>query len=356
MIHKITVNNFLNYENLVLDNLPNITVLIGENDTGKTGLLKILYTTSKSLEIYSRKSQSSEVSFKKILAEKIDNTFQPRKNGIGDLVYKGNKEKLSVDIRFEKADKINYFQDIHFSFSESATQNISDCSEQVKAITDEFNVLFVPAKEVLTAFDAIKFTREPNYMLGFDDTYLDLIKALEIPTTKGNIKPELSKVNKDLEDLFDGVINQTEKDGKFIFKKGNTEFSMSMTAEGIKKIGILTTLIRNRQLGKNTILFFDEPETALHPKAVRELVEMLVSMSQAGVQIFLSTHSYFVMKQLSICAKRENFDILCCSLEKNKNRSIHANLSNLKEGLPDNPIIQEALNMFDDEIKLEMLL
>jgi predicted ATPase len=68
---------------------------------------------------------------------------------------------------------------------------------------------------------------------------------------------------------------------------------MQLTAEGIKKIGILTTLIRNRQLNANSVLFLDEPETTLHPEATRELVEMLMLMARAGMQIFLATHNYF---------------------------------------------------------------
>lgn len=359
MIQKITIKNFFNYENLTIENLPNITVLIGENDTGKTGLLKILYATAKGLEIFSRRNLSVDTSFKKVLAEKLFNVFQPRKNGIGDMVTKGSKDKLSVDITFKRSDKTNYKQDIHFTFGETTTQTINDCTDRPDIAPDDFNVLFIPSKEVLTAFKAIKFTREPHYLFGFDDTYLDLIKALEIPTQKGKISEGLVKINRDLEELFEGVINPTEREESFLFKKGNTEYSISMTAEGIKKIGILTTLIRNRQLGKNTILFFDEPETALHPKAVRLLTEMIVEMSKAGVQIVLSTHSYFVIKQLTNCAKRANkngekFDVLCCSLERERGKSVEVLFSNLKDGLPNNPIVDEALNMFDEEVKIDL--
>ncbi|HMW37476.1 MAG TPA: AAA family ATPase [bacterium] len=73
---------------------------------------------------------------------------------------------------------------------------------------------------------------------------------------------------------------------------------MSLTAEGVKKLGILTTLIRNRQLNKGTILFMDEPEAVLHPQAIRDLVKILNLLSQSGIQIFISTHSFFVIKQL----------------------------------------------------------
>ncbi len=354
MIQSFHIKHFLNHEQFSVQNLPPITVLIGENDTGKTGILKMLYTTAKALEIFTRRNGRTDNLFKKVLAEKMTDVFQPRKSGIGDLVRKPGREKLSAEIGLHRPEKGGFHQDIHFTFGEKTTHSIVDCTEQIGKAPEDFNTLFIPAKEVLTAFKAIKFTRDPHFLLGFDDTYIDLIKALEIPTRKGNLLQDLVKVNKDLEHLFDGSVEQREGDEPFVFKKGNTEFAISMTAEGIKKVGILTTLIRNRQLGKNTVLFFDEPETALHPKAIRQLMEMLVGMSNAGVQIFLSTHNYFVIKQLAICARREKMDILCCSLERGGDgRSIQNKQSNLRDGLPENPIISEALQMFDEDVALD---
>ena len=159
-----------------------------------------------------------------------------------------------------------------------------------------------------------------------------------------------------MEDLFEGKIEQTGlQDQPFIFKKGNQQFSMQQTAEGIKKIGILTTLITNRQLGKGTVLFMDEPETALHPDAIRQMVEMLVAMSKAGVQIFIASHSYFVIKQLANCAKRDKLDINCWNLEREVGKSVKNSFHSLIDGvLPSNTIINEALEMFDEEINIDL--
>jgi predicted ATPase len=98
----------------------------------------------------------------------------------------------------------------------------------------------------------------------------------------------------------------------------------------------------------------DEPETALHPKAIRLYVEMIIRIAQAGVQVFMSTHDYFVINQLSISARRENTSICCFSLSKNADGYVDNQVSDLRQGMPSNPIVDEALNMFDDEIKLEL--
>ena len=131
---------------------------------------------------------------------------------------------------------------------------------------------------------------------------------------------------------------------------------MQQTAEGIKKIGILTTLINNRQIKKGTILFMDEPETALHPNAVRQLVEMLVLMSKAGVQIFMASHSYFVIKQMTLCAKRDNVSINCWSLDKKVGQPVTITFHDLIDGiLPNNSIIDESLAMYNEDLKINLL-
>ena len=356
MIKSVTIKNFMAHSELSLENIPAINIIIGKNDTGKTGLLKLLYTTVKSLEIYSLKKKSGDVSFKKELADKLTDTFMPRKNGLGDLVQKGSKEKLDVNINIV-GNSGKYNQDIYFAFGSTTESTISTCSEPANTIPDNLiNALFVPAKEVLTAFNDIRNIRDNFYGKGFDDTYLDLIKALSLETTKGRVATELSSVNKSLEDLFEGKIEQTGlQDQPFIFKKGNQQFSMQQTAEGIKKIGILTTLIGNRQIGKGTILFMDEPETALHPNAIRKMVEMLIAMSNAGVQIFIATHSYFVIKQMAIHAKKDKLNISCWSLEKEKGKMVTNSFHNLIDGiLPANAIVDETLAMYNEDLKLSL--
>lgn len=345
----------MSHSEISMKEIPSINVIIGKNDTGKTGLLKLLYSTAKSLEIYSLKAKQTDTVFKKELSDKLLDTFMPRKNGLSDLVQKGSKDKLEVNLKI--IGNKGYNQDIYYSFGDRTEKVIPNCSEHIDALPpDTINALFIPAKEVLTAFNDIRNIRELQFGVGFDDTYLDLIKALNIPTSKGRVASELSQVNKSLEDLFEGKIEQTgQNEQPFIFKKGNQQFAMQQTAEGIKKIGILTTLITNRQLGKGTILFMDEPETALHPDAIRQMVEMLVAMSKAGVQIFLASHSYFVIKQLANCAKRDQLNISCWSLRRDLGSSVSNTFHDLIDGvLPTNSIIDEALKMYDEEIIIDL--
>jgi AAA15 family ATPase/GTPase len=342
----------MGYSKFASKEFASVNVIIGKNDTGKTGLLKLLYCTSKTIDIYSKRSQNEDVELKKLLAEKMFDTYQPGKKGLGELVSKITKEKLSVDIEF-KHSKLNYEDRLHFTFGESTTNTIVDCQKSINPISENFRCLFIPAKEVLTSLKAIRATRDNLHMPGFDDTYLDLIRALVIPTQKGNITEELKGVNKRLEDLFEGQIEQ-QSDDDFLFKKGNTEFPIQLTAEGVKKIGILTTLIRNRQLNANSVLFLDEPETTLHPEAARELVEMLMLMAKAGIQIFIATHNYFVLKQIYLSSRRDDVQTNCYSLSREKGKSVEYLIYDLRKEFPENPISNEAIKMSDEEVKLDL--
>ncbi len=350
MIKHVKIENFFNLKQFEAPQLAGINLLIGDNDTGKTALLKLLYAISKTWEIYSRKHFYETPSFQKILGEKLLGTFQPGKNQLGELVTKSIKDKLKVSVTYSKG-KVD--QNIGFKFGGATQDTLNDGTDSVAVMGDDYNVIFIPAKEVLTAFRAIKFTREPHHLTGFDDTYLDLIKSLEIPTQAPDKLGPLNEINQQLEEILGGKIHQT--DDNFFFKRGHQEFSMPMTAESFKKIGTLTTLIQNHQLNTGTILFLDEPESALHPKAIRRLVKILVRLASAGVQVFLSTHDFFIAQQLSICARRENSSICCFSLLENHQGDIEAHCVDLKNSTPSSLIVDELLKMSDEDVALDFI-
>jgi AAA15 family ATPase/GTPase len=351
MILSFKVDNFMGFKRFDYEQPSALTVVIGKNDTGKTSLLKLLYANAKALVKANRTAK--DVNLKHIVSEKLYNTFMPLKSGLGELVSKGEDASLELSITFAGTERFN----LYYGFS-AAAKELGHCSAEMLPMKEGFNALFLPAKEVLMASKAIKDSRQYDKFLDFDDTYTDIIDSLNVPTSKGKVAGALSQTSDRLEDLFEGEIVQNLDDNKnpFLFKKGNATFSMPMTAEGIKKIGIITTLIRNRELSKNTMLFLDEPETALHPEAQRKFAEMLYAISTVeGIQVFLATHSYFMINQFAIIARREKRAINCISIEKEKGKKfVDYRIDNLMDGLPDNSIIAEAQAMFREEMKIEL--
>lgn len=342
MISRIHLQNLAIFERFEWEDLGSINVIIGENDTGKSHLLKLLYSISRSLEEY-RQGQATEAPrWADVLASKLQWTFQPPDFAIGKLVRKGSS-RVRVDCRVcdEK---------VFFAFGESTTKQINDASRSPR-VPEDHSTLFFPPKEVLTHRKAIAASRERGEVEGFGDTYYDLVQALGHPTTSGPIQSNLRTVMNRLQDLFAGRVKREEDE--FIFQRGPKKFSMSQTAEGVKKIGLITHLIRNRHIGSDSILFFDEPAAHLHPSATMAFMEMLFEMSKADIQIFIATHSYTVLKQLELLAREQQSSIPLCMLKRDDEK-VGVEFEDMKNQLPQNSIVQASVELFEKDLSIEM--
>jgi len=330
---RIHLKNFAAFSDFSWSDHGAINVIVGENDTGKSHLLKVMYVMARCADEFSRAASPSESKWQLIVAEKKDVTFQLDAGHQGLIRHGARNASVEVVL---------------------AGQAISFTKPNRKPMPSGFNALFIPPKEILTTFSAIAATREVLEIYGFDDTYYDLIKLLRVPPTKGKIDKRLTAVLDDLGTLFQGQIVKSQSSDKFTFQRGDRSFEMPQTADGIKKIGILTTLIKNRSLTPKSVLFLDEPETNLHPKAISLFTKMLFQIAAAGAQVYLATHSYFVIKQLQILAKKHKVSVPFCSLSRRLDGEIDAKISDLRKGMPDNPIVEESIRLYEEEIEVDL--
>lgn len=315
----------------------NVNLIIGENATGKTFLLKALYSAIRSMESYKRGDDIRPMN--DILAEKLRWTFQVDK--LGDLAYRSSSEPLNFEIKTDHS--ANYLE---YQFSQSASTkiiNITSPEEQ-----KEGNSIFIPAKEVLSLFSVILKSREVDKSFGFDDTYYDLVKALRIAPSRGKNYSIFSEARKNLKNVINGKVDYDETGGRWYYKNDNGQkFAIGATAEGVKKISIMDRLLANGYINKESVLFIDELESALHPTAICEFLDMITTIShEMGIQVFISTHSYFVIKKLYLTALKHPNEVTCISLSKNNSPQI----SNLSEGMPDNSIIQTSIDLYEQEV------
>ncbi len=68
----------------------------------------------------------------------------------------------------------------------------------------------------------------------------------------------------------------------------------------MRKIGLLWLLIQNGTLVEGTVLFWDEPETNINPRLFGHVVRTLLELQRSGVQIFIATHDYAILKELDL--------------------------------------------------------
>ena len=336
MLNEVKLKNFGPLAKLDWPGLGAINLVIGGNGSGKTFLLKSLYSTTRTLEDYKRGEDPRTAS--EILADKLYWTFQPDK--IGDLVTKGVEGSLSSAVKFDG-------RDFSFSFGKDTAKRISFLENHVPPRSG--NSIFLPAKEVLSLHRIILKSREQDRSFGFDDTYLDLARALRQSPTRGRNLAQFAESRRILERMLDGRVEFDEVSDRWRFKKGNQRFPIGVTAEGIKKIAILDTLLGNKYLDASSIVFIDEPESALHPAAISMLLEIVSLLARRGVQFFLASHSYFVVKKLHLISRRSSLSVPVVSL-----REHGADLDNLKHGMPDNAIVDESIRLYKEEVELSL--
>lgn len=334
MIDSVELKNFGPIDRLKWEDLGRINLVIGENDTGKTFILKAIYSAIKTIEEYRRGDDPRSTS--DILQEKLFWTFQAER--IGDLVQKGSSGSMQFKLKYNG----KYFS---YSFGKETSSDIKSVENNTD--TRESNSIFMPAKEILSLDNMILKTREQEKIFGFDDTYYDLAKALRISPQMGKNFEAFSHSRKKLEAIFGGKIEFEEASSKWRFKKGNQKFAIGVTSEGVKKIAILDRLLTNRYLDANSVIFMDEPESALHPAAVAQLLEIVGLLAKRGVQFFLASHSYFVVKNLFLIAQKNE---IATRILSNKNGEWVS--SDLSQGLPENPIVDESIRLYKKEVGL----
>ncbi len=351
MIKEIKISEFARHKQCHWSNHGQINLIIGENDSGKTQLLKLLYAIAKSLNSHAKKAKTTNEPWSNILAKKLLWTFQPDNFELGRLVNRSTKEAFKAEFTIQD-------QQYQFGFGKTTTKSIRDCSEPISNSSD-VNAIYIPPKEVLSALDAIDATRKKLEIPGFDDTYIDLIDDLRLPATEGGIDKNLVAALKHLQDATGGGDIKLEN-GEFFFTRGREKYGMRSIAEGIRKISILNQLIRNRTLKNGSVLFIDEPETNLHPRAIILLVEMLFLIAKSGVQIYLATHSEFLLKRFEQLARTEqtaNFVQLLSltSASDSKKRQLTYSKSDLLDGLPENPIMEQSLDLYHKDVELDLI-
>ena len=195
-----------------------------------------------------------------------------------------------------------------------------------------------------------------EYHIDFEEMYYDLTKLLDRPLKRGANTAEQNKVLSSFENIIDGSIVRREK--KFYLKmKGSGEFEMGLVSEGFRKLATIVYLISSGSLDKNAILFWDEPETNMNPKMMKYIAEAVVELAKMGVQVFITTHDYFVQQSFNLISaypkmNKDNLVFNFVSLYKNEEGKIQYTSAERVSDLEHNSIMEEfdALYMREQDI------
>lgn len=338
MIDRLELKNFTVFDKLKIDFSSKINVIIGENGTGKTHLLKSTYGLCSGANLFKEKSDLGNKELVAKFDDKLVRLFMPMDSKVGKMHRRGSSEKASISACFN--------QDQQFAVTFSNRSKLKLVIDRNKFKSYQSRANFIPSKEIFSLIKGFggKFNNLKTIESIFDDTYIDLSRVLMRKEynsfeDKINSDPRLNSIIPKLVNLIGGRYKWTENEFcfevgnyeekvdpqrskskaaqiyqdstivKFIPSKGNL-YSSSMTAEGFKKIGILYQLLGNRSLNSdiNGPLFWDEPESNLNPNLMKSIVEVMLELSRNGQQIILATHDYVLLKWFDLLMDKEKDD------------------------------------------------
>lgn len=359
-IRSLQLENFRGIPQLDIPEFYGINLFLGENNTGKSGLLKLLYAVGKGLNVnYARYSSTFMELYKSediLLAIKVQLmfTFNAKIRPEGRELIFANKEVMKFKTGFDNCN-LEYILNRGDGLPKGEVTNTNG----EKLVFSELEKLTLPtlfflaSKEILTFHKSILLLREKEHILDFDYTFYDLAKIMARMRGADRTPDEMKGLRFPFSDpkgprvIYDDNIND------FALQIGENNYPIFAAAEGIRNVSRLEQLIRNRELVPGTVLFINEPETGLHPTAIRDYMQLLIELSQRGIQVFMASHSQLVMLYLEYLAKTKKVDIGCFSLLHDSETGIRLDQSNLRERVPENGVTAAIVKLFNDTADIQ---
>ena len=329
---KIEAENFTVFQDIKIPFSKGINILVGENGVGKPHIMKLAYAACQ--------ASKHDVSF----PQKTTRLFRPDQSSIGRLVNRNkngnNTARISVESDTAK---------IGMTFSTKTIKWDAEVETEKKweKQMSDLTSVFIPAKEILSnAWNLDAAVKMGN--VEFDDTYLDIIAAAKINISRGVDTTERKKYLDILQKISSGKV--TLQDDRFYLKPGTqAKLEFNLVAEGLRKVALLGQLIKNGTLEKGAVLFWDEPEANINSKYIPVLAELLIMLESEGVQIFVSTHDYFLAKYIEV-KRTEKSDIRYISLYKDIEDKVQCETATEFELLKNNAIMDTFRQLYREEI------
>lgn len=317
-------SNILRQDGFALKFCDGINVLLGQNGTGKTTLLKMIYAATQwsNEQVDENKSKSLLQFFSNNLKEQEDLKSASHKKDFS--YYKVSNGTYSFEDSISHRGLLDYENWRHLNIPS----------------------VFIPATEMLSHAKGFLALNQ-KFKMPFDATQIDIIVNASLPEVREE-PVALHGVLEKISDTIGGTVIM-EDDSFYVLKKEGYKVDFSLEAEGLRKLGLLWKLIRNGLLEPGSILLWDEPEANLNPELYPLVADILLELQKNGVQIFAATHSYNFAKYLEI-RRTEKEQVMFHNLYKDEHQVVVPSSAYRMDDLEQNHIMMADNALLDEVI------
>jgi predicted ATPase len=301
VLKALSLKNFTVFAQAELEFSPGLNVIVGENGTGKSHLLKVPYCVIAASAEEGRKPNSvapTKTALQSKLADKMTAVMRPEE--IGRLARrKQGVVRAEIGCRFEDRKR-----DVAFHLTTKSKSEVGIDKAPKAWITKA--PVFLPTRELLTIYPNFVAFYD-NHYLDFEETWRDTCVLLGAPAVRGPKEKRVSELLKPLEGSLGGKVD-LDKNGRFYLNiPGEGRMEMPLVAEGLRKLAMVARLITTGSLLDTGYLFWDEPEANLNPKLIREVASSILHLCRNEVQVFVASHSLFLIRELDILLRSGDF-------------------------------------------------
>lgn len=339
-IKKITIQNFkcLGPDPIVLDFSDDILVLIGENNVGKSSVLKALtiyFSGTKTMSVEYFFNKQTDQSHAVTIAIEFHNLSNGDKQHQAVSPYistqdsqelwvlrksyyyaedgKGKCDYVAIVNGEEKKNPSGLPQNCDDLFTDEkmqkiyveAVKNVSDVAEgAAKTVFGQlFNLILRDDLEATPQFTGLieSFNKYGDLFRG--ESQLPKIKEIEEKITE-----KLSRIIP-AKSIIDADVPKIEKlmPSPNLYSNDGREINISPEEQGHGLQGALIVALLelfaetkspiSKEIGPCNILLIEEPEIYMHPQMIRKIGDALYSIAEQGkAQVILTTHSPFLIR------------------------------------------------------------
>lgn len=300
MLTRMALKNLTVFAEADFHFAPGLNVVIGENGSGKSHVLKAAYTAAS---VLGRGAKDSELAaptkayLETALANKLRGVFRPDR--IGRLA----RRQLGVnrcEIAIEFQERAN---NLLFSFHTKSATEVTVKTTPSKWVG--LPPVFLPTRELLTIYPKFVALYDEK-VLPFEETWRDTCQLLGGLLPRGRRAGEIDDLLRPLEEALGGKV--VLEDERFYVASAAGKLEVHLVAEGLRKLAMLAQLVVTGALVGKSSLFWDEPEANLNPKIIKRVARTVLQLSRSGIQVFVATHSLFFMRELDILLRSGEFE------------------------------------------------